>query len=82
MLAVDAERKLRYERIVARGLSTDHVDYDTWVMHEERELASTEPWDMNIIGVMRMADARIENNGSLDELHQKLHDLLAPRVSE
>lgn len=82
LLAVDAERKLRYERIVARGLSTDHVDYDTWVMHEERELASTEPWDMNIIGVMRMADARIENNGSLDELHQKLHDLLAPRVSE
>lgn len=77
LLAVDAERKLRYERIVARGLSTDHVDYDTWVMQEERELASTEPWDMNVIGVMQMADARIENNGSLDELHARADELLA-----
>ncbi len=37
MVAVDADRKLRYERITARGASTDHVDFDTWVMQEERE---------------------------------------------
>lgn len=71
ILAVDADRKLRYERITARGASTDHVDFDTWVMQEERELASTEPWDMNVIGVMRMADVRIENDGTLEELHRK-----------
>lgn len=76
LLAVDAERKLRYERIVARGLSTDHVDYETWVMQEERELAAVEPWDMNIIGVMQMADARIENNGTLDELHERTEEVL------
>ncbi len=77
ILAVDADRKLRYERITARGLSTDHVDFDTWVAQEERELASTEPWDMNVIGVMRMADARIENDGSLEELHARVDETLA-----
>lgn len=76
ILAVDADRKLRYERITARGASTDHVDFDTWVMQEERELASTEPWDMNVIGVMQMADARIENDGTLDELHGKVDTML------
>lgn len=77
ILAVDADRKLRYERITARGLSTDHVDFDTWVAQEERELASTEPWDMNVIGVMRMADARIENDGTLEELHARTEAVLA-----
>lgn len=77
ILAVDADRKLRYERITARGLSTDHVDFDTWVAQEERELASTEPWDMNVIGVMRMADGRIENDGTLEELNQKVDAFLA-----
>lgn len=72
ILAIDADRKLRYERIIARGASTDHVDFDTWVMQEERELASTEPWDMNVLGVMHMADARIENDGTLEELHRNV----------
>lgn len=76
LLAVDADRKLRYERIVARGSSTDHVDFETWVAQEERELASTDPTEMNIIGVMQMADARIENDGTLEELHKKVEAVL------
>ena len=77
LLAVDADRKLRYERITERGLSTDHVDFDTWVAQEEAELASTDPSGMNVIGVMRMADARIENDGTLEELHAKVDEVLA-----
>jgi dephospho-CoA kinase len=77
ILAVDADRKARYQRIVERGFETDHVDFETWVTEEERELASTEPWDMNVIGVMQMADYRIENDGTLEELHQKVEEMLA-----
>lgn len=77
ILAVDADRKLRYERIIARGASTDHVDFETWVMQEERELAAIEPWDMNILGVMALADARIENDGTLEELHAKIEEAVA-----
>lgn len=76
ILAVDADRKIRYDRITARGLSTDHVDFDTWVAQEERELASTDPWDMNVIKVMQMSDARIENDNSLEELHARVDAVL------
>jgi dephospho-CoA kinase len=77
IMAVDADRRLRYERIHARGASTDHVDFDTWVAQEDRELVSTDPWDMNVRGVMAMADSTILNEGSLDDLHAKIDAALA-----
>ena len=76
IVAVDADRRIRYDRVTLRASSTDDVDFDTFVMHEEREMASTEPFDMNIISVMRMSDYRIENDGSLEELHVKVEAML------
>ncbi len=71
ILAVDADRRVRFERVVTRGSVTDDIDFDTFVAHEEKELASTDPSGQNLIGVMQMADYRIENDGTLEELHQK-----------
>ncbi|MBU1292596.1 AAA family ATPase [Patescibacteria group bacterium] len=76
ILAVDADRKIRYDRICERGASTDHVDFDTWVMQEERELASVEPWDMNVLGVMAMADVRIENDGAIENFEAMIDGAL------
>lgn len=72
ILAVDADRALRYERIAARGASTDQVDFPTWAAQEDRELESSDPWDMNVHGVMAIADARIGNDGTLEQLHEKI----------
>lgn len=77
LFAVDADRKLRYERITARGSETDHIDFDTFCEQEDREMASPDPWDMNVFGVMQMSDARIENNGTLEELHHQIDQALA-----
>lgn len=77
LFAVDADRKIRYERILARGSETDHIDFDTFCLQEDREMASSDPWDMNVFGVMQMSDARIENNGTLEELHQRVDEALA-----
>jgi dephospho-CoA kinase len=76
ILAVDADRKLRFERVTTRGSATDDVDFDTFVAHEEKELASTDPAGQNIIGVMQMADCRIENDGTLEELHKQVERVL------
>ncbi len=76
LVAVDADQKLRYERVVARGSVTDSIDFDTFVAQEEKELASTDPNGQNLIAVMRMADYRIENNGSMDELEQKTDEMI------
>ncbi|HEX8947223.1 MAG TPA: AAA family ATPase [Candidatus Paceibacterota bacterium] len=77
LLAVDADQKLRYERSVARGSETDRVDFDTWVMQEEREWHNAAAHDMNVPGVMQMADATITNNGTLSELHVQVDAILA-----
>jgi dephospho-CoA kinase len=75
MLAVDADRKLRYERVVVRGSSTDKISFEKFCEQEDREMTSTEPWDMNVFGVMKLCDFMLENNGSLEELHTQIDAL-------
>ncbi len=77
LLAVDADRALRYERAVKRGSETDKVDFDTWVAEEEREWHNTAAHDMNIPAVIEMADGAIQNNGTLADLHTRVEEVLA-----
>ncbi len=77
IVAIDADKKTRYDRAIARGSSTDNVSFEQFVEEENREMASTEPWDMNVFAVMDMADFKIQNDGTEAELHQKVDELLA-----
>lgn len=76
LVAVDADRHVRYERAVLRGSSKDHVTYEQFCEQEDREMDKAEAFDMNIKNVMTMADARLENDGTLEELHMKIDGML------
>ena len=76
LFAVDANRHVRYERIVKRGSSTDTVDFDTWVAQEEREWGNTDVHDMNVPVVMQMADFAFHNDGTLEEFHSQIDEIL------
>ncbi|MDO8593480.1 MAG: AAA family ATPase [bacterium] len=76
LIAVDADRNIRYERIVARSSETDKVDFDTWVKEEEREWGNASAWDMDVVGVMKLADFTLHNDGTLDELHAQIDEVL------
>jgi len=76
LIAVDAHRHTRYERIVRRGSHTDSVDFDTWVKEEEREWHNEAEHDMNVPAVMKMADYTLHNDGTLEELHKQIDDVL------
>lgn len=77
LIAIDADRKIRYERIRGRGTATDKIDFDTFVNEEEREWHGAEgAYDMNLMEVMKMADHSIQNNGSLAELHAQIEEVL------
>ncbi len=80
LFAVDANRELRYERVLARGSVTDDITFEQFCEQEDREMNSTDQWDMNIFGVMQMSNARIENNGTVEELHAKVEEALASLV--
>lgn len=77
LLAVDADPKTRYERIRKRGSETDHIDFATFLANEQREMENTDPNKQNLKACMRMADIRLENNGSFEELHQEIDRFLA-----
>jgi len=74
--AVDADRKTRYDRTLKRWSETDKVDFETFCTYEDREMQSTEPWDMNVFGVMKMTDTILTNGGTLEELYNQVEKAL------
>lgn len=75
ILAVDADRSLRYRRITERGFSTDDVSFEDFCKQEDAELKNDDSSKQNLLGVMARADNLIKNNGTLDELHAKVDDI-------
>ena len=76
LIAVDADRTIRYERISKRGSVKDNVSFEQFSAQEDRELNATEAHDMNILGVMQLADFTLNNNGTLEELHAQIDEVL------
>ena len=76
LIAVDADPKVRYERITARKSETDNVSFDAFVENEKREMTSSDPNKQNLSKCIEMADFVIDNSGSLFDLQQKVEDVL------
>ena len=77
LLAVDADQRCRYERAVGRGSSTDHVSFETFAEQERKEMSSTEPHEQNLERCMQLADYRLTNDGSKEELHSAIEKFLS-----
>lgn len=76
LFAIDADRKLRYERIVERASETDKVSFETFSANEEREMSSTDPNKQNIGACIQRADFTFTNNKSFDELYREVDTAL------
>lgn len=81
LLSIDADQKLRYERIVKRGSVTDGISFAQFQADEQREMTSTDPTKQNLGGVMKLADATIHNDGTFGELYARVDALLRDRPS-
>jgi dephospho-CoA kinase len=78
LLAVDADPKLRYERILKRQSSTDNVSFEKFIAEEAKEMNDTNPAGMNITTCMAMADGHLTNNKDKDALHLQIDELIKP----
>lgn len=72
LLSVDADRQVRYDRILKRGSETDHVSFQTFSENEDREMTSTDPNKQNLSACMQLADYSLLNNGTFDELYRQI----------
>lgn len=68
LLAVDADVRVRYERIVGRGSASDKVTFEEFVAQETLEMNDPDPHGMQKAQVLAMADYTIMNDGSFEEL--------------
>ncbi|MBX7205126.1 MAG: AAA family ATPase [Bacteroidia bacterium] len=73
LFSVDADREIRYERIVLRGSETDRISFETFAANEERELTATDPNKQNLSACMKLADVHFTNNGTFDDLYRQIN---------
>lgn len=77
LFAVDADPKVRYERVVLRGSETDHISYETFLANEQREMNSDDPNKQNLRACIEQADYRFDNNGDIASLNEQVEKVLA-----
>ena len=76
LLAINADSKIRYERILKRNSETDNVTYNEFIANEQREMTSTDPNKQNLSSCIAMADYTLCNDFTINDLYNKLEDIL------
>lgn len=77
LFSVDANVKLRYERAVLRESETDRISFIEFVDNELREMENTDPNKQNIKKCMDLANFRLINNGTLEELYLEIEKIIS-----
>jgi len=75
LLAVDAPAALRYERVLSRGRNESAATLEDFIRKEAEE-KSSDPSAQQIHRCFEMADAVVQNDGPLEELHRRLEAFL------
>jgi len=76
LFAVDADPEIRFKRIRQRGSETDHIDFETFLANEAREMNTTDPNKQNLAQCIKMADFKFDNNGDVASLYAEVDRVL------
>jgi dCMP deaminase len=77
LLFIDADQSIRYERSRLRDREGAAGTLEHFVEEEQRELDSEDPTSQQLLATERLADLKIVNNGTVEDLHGKLEEVLA-----
>jgi len=72
LVSINADQKTRYERIIKRSENSD----DTEKTFEKFQQDEKEEAEQQIAEVAKTAKFKIDNNGSIDKLHEQIEDIL------
>lgn len=82
VIAIDADLKLRYDRIKARNSEKDQVTFEEFSAHQAFEMQQDDPNMQNLGAAIRAADVVLLNNGTREELEQQVDRFLRERGIE
>jgi dCMP deaminase len=81
LLAVEAAEDIRFERSRKRGREQAAETLQQFVAEEARELDSDNPASQQLLATRQKADMVVTNNGTLEDLHLRLDEILPPLMS-
>ncbi len=77
LIAVDAPRKIRFERMVKRNRKDDPKTWEEFLEIDERDLGKDEPeYGQRVKDCMEKADFLIINDSNIEELEKKVDEIL------
>lgn len=76
LLAVDANPRVRYGRVQLRKSVTDDVSFEKFMADEERESEGDDPSKQNLKHAVALADFTLNNDGTVDDLHERVDYVL------
>lgn len=76
LLSVDAYPQLRYDRILLRGSETDKISFEKFLADEALEMHATDPNKQNLARCIELADYKLTNNGTREDLYGQVDDIL------
>jgi dephospho-CoA kinase len=76
LIAVDADRRTRYERIRMRGSETDRISFEKFMEDEAKEMNASDPNKQNLKRCIEEADYLITNDKSFKDLYVQINEIL------
>ncbi len=76
LIKVTANEQVRFERVRDRSRENDAQTLEEFRRHESAEMTRDDPAKQQLSATEELADAAVENNGSLEELHQAVRSCL------
>lgn len=80
IIGVNADQKIRYERILDRKSSTDYVTFEEFAEDESEEMSDPDPAGMNIKRCLEEADIVLDNSGDLIALHKEVDSIISTLI--
>jgi len=81
MLGVDADARVRFQRLLARGRQGDPTSFEQFAALEERETSSTDPTHQQLRATWALVDEIVMNDGAVAQLESAVSAMLARRAS-
>ncbi len=81
LVGIEARAELRFERMKRRGRQGDAQTLEEFTAHEQKENTCNES-GQQLDKCLSMADALVENNGTLEELHKKMDNVVEMNKAE
>ncbi len=77
VISIDADQRIRYERFIKRKTNSEPMTFEEFKTLDDKELYGTAGSHTQRVGdCMKMADVKIENVGSVEELEKRVDDAL------